>query len=282
MNIKTSKSGKVIWLIGIVLIMFFVLFPFFWLISCSLKTSNEIFATVPTLIPRTPTFEGYKYAFSASPGPNLLPMLVNSLIVASITAVLTVFFAATGGYVLGRGNFPGKRALTVFILIAQMFQGPVIMVPWYRMAAQLGILNTRIALILIYLTATIPICVWLMSGFVKNIPIELEEAAAIDGCSHFRTFRTIIIPLQKSGLVAITIYAFIIAWNDYQYAMILTNSTKAKTVQLCIGELMGSMGIINWGGIMACGVVVTIPVIVLFSFIQKYLIEGLTAGAIKG
>lgn len=273
MNIKTSKSGKVIWLIGIVLIMFFVLFPFFWLISCSLKTSNEIFATVPTLIPRTPTFEGYKYAFSASPGPKLLPMLVNSLIVASITAVLTVFFAATGGYVLGRGNFPGKRALTVFILIA---------LPWYRMAARLGILNTRIALILIYLTATIPICVWLMSGFVKNIPIELEEAAAIDGCSHFRTFRTIIIPLQKSGLVAITIYAFIIAWNDYQYAMILTNSTKAKTVQLCIGELMGSMGIINWGGIMACGVVVTIPVIVLFSFIQKYLIEGLTAGAIKG
>ena len=181
-------------------------------------------------------------------------------------------------------NFVGGylNFLVVFILIAQMFQGPVIMIPWYRMAARMGILNTRTVLLLIYLTATIPICVWLMSGFVKSIPVELEEAAAIDGCGHFGTFMRIILPLLKSGLVSITIYAFIIAWNDYQYAMILTNSTRAKTVQLCIGELMGSMGVINWGGIMACGVIVAVPVIVLFACIQKYLIEGLTAGAIKG
>ena len=282
MNVKPSISSRIVFYIGLVLVMFFVLFPFFWLLSCSFKSSQEIFALVPTLIPRAPTFEGYTYAFSASPGPNLLPYLINSLIAAGATAIGTIVFAATGGYAIGRQNFPGKRFIVIIILLAQMFQGPVIMIPWYRMAARMHILNTRLALILIYLTATIPICVWLMSGFAKSIPVELEEAAAIDGCGHLRTFLSIVMPLLKGGLVSITIYAFIIAWNDYQYAMILTNSAKAKTVQLCIGELMGSLGIINWGGIMACGVIVTIPVIVLFSFIQKYLIEGLTAGAVKG
>ena len=282
MHVAPSKSARLLLIVGLFLVMFFVLFPFFWLISCSFKTSQEIFAIIPTLFPKAPTADGYVYAFSPSPGPNLLPYLVNALIVASVTAVGTIFFAATGGYAIGRQNFPGKRFIVVFILLAQMFQGPVMMVPWYRMAAGMGILNSRTALVLIYLTATIPICVWLMSGFAKSIPVELEEAAAIDGCSHLRTFLSIVMPLLKGGLVSITIYAFIIAWNDYQYAMILTNSTKAKTVQLCIGELMGSIGTINWGGIMACGVIVTIPVILLFSFIQKYLIEGLTAGAIKG
>lgn len=283
MNVKPTRGARIAFLIGVVLIMFFVLFPYFWLVCSSFKTSNEIFAVVPTLFPKAPTLEGYKYALSiGSRGPKLVPTLKNSLTIASITAVCTIFFAATGGYAIGRQNFPGKKYLVVFILLAQMFQGPVIMIPWYRMAAAMGIINTKTALVLIYLTATIPICVWLMSGFAKTLPYELEEAAAIDGCNPFRTFLSIIMPLLKGGLVSILIYAFIIAWNDYQYALILTTSAKAKTVQLTIGELMGSMGIINWGGITACGVIVTIPAIILFSCIQRYLIEGLTAGAVKG
>lgn len=112
--------------------------------------------------------------------------------------------------------------------------------------------------------------------------MELEEAAAIDGCSRVRTFWNIILPLAKGGLVAITIYSFILAWNDYQYALILTSSDQAKTVQLIINELIGSIGAINWGGIMAMGVVVMIPVVILFALVQKWLIEGLTSGAVKG
>lgn len=262
--------------------MTFVLFPYFWLITSSLKPAQEIFSVVPSLIPKSITFDAFKYAFTPSPGPNLWPLLSNSLWIASGTAVVTAFFAATGGYAIGRRKFPGLGAIILFIMLAQMFQGPVIMVPWYKMAASMGILNTRPGLVLIYLTSTIPMGVWLMSSFYKGIPIELEEAAEIDGCTKLRSFLSVILPLAKGGLVSITIYSFIIAWNDYQYALILTNSMKAKTVQLGIGELMGSLGIINWGGIMACGVIITIPVIVLFAFIQKYLIEGLTAGAVKG
>ncbi len=267
---------------GLAVLMFFVLFPYFWMITSSLKPASEIFSTVPKIFPSQWDFGGYQYAFTPSPGPDLMPLLTNSLVVASVTALITAFFAATGGYSIGRHSFPGMQAIIIFIMLAQMFQGPVIMVPWYKMAARMGVLNTRVGLILIYLTMTIPICVWLMSSFFKGIPKELEEAASIDGCSKLRTFWSIVLPLAKGGLVSITIYSFIISWNDYQYALILTSSNKAKTVQMGIAELMGSLGIINWGGILACGVIITIPVIILFSFVQKYLIEGLTAGAVKG
>ncbi len=279
---KLKIASALLLAAGLIAIMFFVLFPFLWLIVSSLKPANEIFALVPTFIPKTVTLDAYAYAFSPSPGPDLLPYLNNSLIVAGITALITTFFAATGGYAIGRRKFVGMQLVITFLLLAQMFQGPVIMVPWYRMAASLKILNTRQGLVLIYLTSTIPISVWLMSGFFKGIPYELEEAAQIDGCSRFRTFWQVVLPLAKGGLVSIVIYAFILAWNDYQYALFLTNSQKGMTVQLIIGQLMGSLGVINWGGIMACGVIVTVPVIILFSCIQRYLIEGLTAGAVKG
>lgn len=279
---NTKFWGKLLLVLGLTVLMFFVLFPSLWLVICSIKPASEIFALVPTLWPKQVTFAGYRYAFTPSPGPELMPYLLNSLQVAGYTALLTTFFAATGGYAIGRRKFPGMQVVIIFLMLAQMFQGPVIMVSWYRMAAQMKILNTLTGLVLIYLTSTIPISVWLMSGFFKGIPYELEEAASIDGCSHFRTFWQVVLPLAKGGLVSIVIYAFILAWNDYQYALFLTNSKSAMTVQLAIGQLMGSLGVINWGGIMACGVIVTIPVIILFGCIQRYLIEGLTAGAVKG
>ncbi len=280
MNKKRKPVANVCFYLCLAVVMIIMLFPVLWLILSTLKPNEEIFSSQLHFFPVNPTLDAYVYAFNDQ--NKLLFYLSNSLIIAALTSLITMFFAATGGYAIGRKHFWGVNAIIVFLMIAQMFQGPVIMIPWYKMASSLHLLNTKIGLVCIYLTGTIPMGVWMMSGFYKGIAVELEEAASIDGCNRLRAFWSIILPLAKGGLVAITIYSFILAWNDYQYALILSSSDQSKTVQLIIGELIGSIGVINWGGIMAMGVIVTIPVVILFALVQKWLIEGLTSGAVKG
>lgn len=280
MNKRRKPVANVCFYLCLAVVMIIMLFPVLWLILSTLKPNEEIFSSQLHFFPVNPTLDAYVYAFNDQ--NKLLFYLSNSLIIAALTSLITMFFAATGGYAIGRKHFWGVNAIIVFLMIAQMFQGPVIMIPWYKMASSLHLLNTKIGLVCIYLTGTIPMGVWMMSGFYKGIAVELEEAASIDGCNRLRAFWSIILPLAKGGLVAITIYSFILAWNDYQYALILSSSDQSKTVQLIIGELIGSIGVINWGGIMAMGVIVTIPVVILFALVQKWLIEGLTSGAVKG
>lgn len=266
---------------GLFCVMGFTLLPYLWLLASTLKPEQEIFQVIPHWIPRRFTLENYFWAFGPN-GTNIIPLLFNSIYASAGTALLTAFFAATGGYALARYKAPGFKTISIAILLSQMFQGPLIMVPWYKMAGMLGMLNTHRVLILIYSTATIPIGVWLMKGFFATVPVELEEAAAVDGCARWATLLRVVLPLTAPGLVSITIYSFILSWNDYQYALILTNSIQAKTIQVGIAELMDSMGKQNWGGIMASSVIVTVPIIALFGVIQRYLIEGLTSGAVKG
>ncbi len=263
------------------LIMVFTLFPFFWLVFNSFKPSREIFTVRPTLRIQNPTLENYKWAMGPK-GANLGRYLLNSIFTAGFAAIVTIIFATTGGYALGRFLFRGRESIAIFLILSQMFQGPLIMVPWYKMASALGIINTRLVLILIYGTATIPTCTWLMSGFYGNVPEDLEEAAMIDGCSYFAAFWRVVLPLVIPGIVAIGLYSFIIAWNDYQYALILTSSDFAKTVQVGLAELIGFFGKTSWGGIMASGVLTSLPVVMLFVVVQRYLVEGLTSGAVKG
>jgi len=278
---KISFSKKVVTYIALIVLMLFILIPNLWMLSCSLKPDSEIFNLIPSWIPKEFTFEHYKWALGAS-GPSIGKLMFNSFFTSAVTAIMTIVFAATGGYALGRFDFSGKNAISFALLLSQMFQGPLIMIPWYKMASKLGILDTKLVLILVYGTATIPIGVWLMMGFFKALPKELEEAAEVDGCSKWQTFTQIIFPLVKPGLVSVCMYSFILSWNDYQYALILSTSTKSKTIQLGIAELTDALGKQNWGGILATGIITTVPVIILFAIIQKQLIEGLTAGAVKG
>lgn len=262
-------------------LMGFLLIPALWLLVSSLKSNNEIFSGAPSWFISSPTFDNYVWALSPK-GMNMGQLLVNTITVCTITALLTTVFACLAGYGLVRYRGAGARIVVVGLLLAQMIQGPMIMIPWYKIAVGLQMLDTREILVLIYQTLTIPAAVWLMASFFRAIPEELEEAAAIDGAGRITTMVRIILPMALPGIAAVGLYSFILAWNDYQYALILTSSNDVKTVQIGIGQVMDSLGATNWGGIMAAGIVAIIPVVILFSLVQKALIQGLTAGAVKG
>ncbi|WP_168735756.1 carbohydrate ABC transporter permease [Cohnella fermenti] len=272
------KTSNYLWL---ALLMVFTLLPFAWLIDTTLKPDSEMFSTVPTWIVSSLTWDNYRWALGDT-GLQLPRLLLNSIAACGMTALVTGVIACISGYGLARYKVPGAGLVVVLIVLAQMIQGPLIMIPWYKMAAAFSLLNTKTILVMIYGTLTIPVGVWIMSGFFRTLPNELEEAAAIDGAGKWRTLLTVMIPLSLPGLVSISLYAFILGWNDYQYSLILTSSISAKTVQVGIAELMESMGSTNWGGLLASGVIVILPIVVIFAFIQKYLIEGMTAGGVKG
>lgn len=281
MRTYMKKLNPVIRYLLLFLVMVFILFPFLWLVVSSFKSTDQIFDPVPSWIIRDFTFRHYIWMLSPS-GGNLAHYLYNSLVVTLSSMVVTMFFALTAGYAVAKYRFPGRFLFLALLFVTQMFQGPLIMVPWYRMASFLGIIDTKLVLVLIYGTITIPIAVFMMSGFFRTVPKELEEAAYIDGCSKLQTLLKIDLPLVKPGMVAVSILAFILAWNDYQYALILTSSPRSKTVQIVINDYIQAIGNIDWGGLLAGGVIVTIPVIILFGLAQKYLVEGLTSGALKG
>ncbi|MGG1555577.1 carbohydrate ABC transporter permease [Paenibacillus ferrarius] len=263
------------------LLLVFTLVPFLWLLDTSFKSDEAIFASKPTWLVSPFTLDSYSWALGKK-GIQLGKLLSNSLITCAITALITGLIACISGYGLARYKVPGIKLIFVLLVLAQMIQGPMIMIPWYKFASMVSLLNTKTILVMIYGTMTIPVGVWIMSGFFKTIPIDLEEAAYMDGATKFKTLFTVVIPLALPGLVAISLYSFILGWNDYQYSLILTNSLSAKTVQVGIAEVMESMGSTNWGGILASGVIIILPIIVIFAIIQKFLIEGLTAGSVKG
>ena len=262
-------------------LMVFLLLPALWLLLSSLRPNNELFGSEPDLSLTGLTLENYVWAWSED-GLNMRQLLGNTFAINIMSALLTTVFSFFAGYGLVRYQGVGARLAVVFLLVAQMIQGPMIMVPWYQIASNLNLLDTREVLVLIYQTMTIPAAVWLMASFFRAIPVELEEAAAIDGASRVRTMFTVVMPLALPGIAAVALYSFILGWNDYQYALILTSSEYSKTLQIGIAQVMDSMGATNWGGIMAAGVVAIIPAVIMFSLVQKTLIQGLTAGAVKG
>lgn len=263
-------------------LMVFTLVPFAWLLVSSFKDPNILFKGDPTWLIEKASLSGYRWIVDSDVGGNILVPLGNSLAVSFFSVVATMAFAVSAGYAVGRYKFPGLGLFLMLLFLAQILQGPVIMIPWYRMAAMLKLVDKKAILVIIYGTITIPITTIMMSGFFKGVPKELEEAAYIDGCTQLGTLIRIVLPMTTPGIVAVSILAFIYSWNDYQYALILTSSMRSKTVQILINDLIQAVGSINWTGLLAAGVIATLPVVVLFALIQKYMVDGLTAGAVKG
>ena len=282
-TIKELKlvSGGVFKYIALALLMIFTLLPFAWLVDCSLKDPATLFKGDPTWVIEKFSLSGFDWITNPDRGGILKP-LWNSIVVSFFSVLSTMFFAITAGYAIGRYKFPGLSVFLGLLFLAQIFQGPIIMIPWYKLAAMMHLIDTQAILVLIYGTITIPMTTIMMSGFFQGIPQELEEAAYMDGYNKFMTLVKIVLPISLPGIVAVAILSFIFAWNDYQYALVLTSSMKSKTVQILINDLIQAVGSINWSGLLAAGVIATLPVVLLFAVIQKYLIGGMTAGAVKG
>jgi len=272
-----SLRGQVIyWCAAVLLIL--TAFPFFWMVSTSFKPLREIFVSPPNFLPKNFTLANFVQLFEQT---RFLTYFRNSVFVSTLTVIFTMAIATAGAYSLTRYKFYGREKIASLILFTYMFAPIMIIIPFYVLIKKIGIANTHLALIMAYTAFCLPFSLWLLRAFFQSIPLVLEEAALVDGATRLRAVVHVILPLALPGIIATGIFTFILAWNDYIFVRILITSDNLKTLSVGIADLYNAT-VIDWGMIMSGGMLITIPVLVFFIFIQRYLIAGWGAGAVKG
>ena len=266
-----------LWL-AVILIIIFCLFPFYWLINVSLKTGPELSAA--DLLPPSPTLDNYQSIFENA---DFTKALRNSVGITAITTVLALMFGSFAAYALARLRFPRKFLLLAVILSITTFPPIAIAAPLFKLWTELGLYNTWAGLIIPNLTFALPLCIYILASFFREIPKELEEAALVDGATHFQAFRKVVLPLAAPGLVTAGLLTAFFVWNEFLLAITLTSSPSARTVPAAIAFFTGSQKFeVPLGTISAASVVITIPMVALVIIFQKRIVAGLTAGAVKG
>ena len=271
------KTPWWMWL-GVIAILVFCLFPFYWLINISLKAGNDLQSS--SLIPPNPTLDNYSSIFK---NPDFTKALRNSAVVALSTTVLALVVGSFCAYALARLKLKGKFVILAIVLTISTFPQIAIAAPLFKLWSDIGIFNTWIGLILPYLTFALPLTIYILVSFFREIPRDLEEAALVDGATHFQAFRKVVIPLAAPGLATAGILAFIASWNEFLLAVTLTSSSRARTVPAAIAFFTGATEHeVPYGSISAASVVISVPLILLVLLFQKRIVAGLTAGAVKG
>lgn len=256
----------------------FVFAPVYWVVVTALTPTTDVYHFPPRLWPAHLTFGHFT---DLGQTPVLLHYLVNSLVVSATTAVLTVFIAAYTGYSFAKFRYRGRRSLMYLILASQMFPQAVLLITLYLLFSQAGLLNTYLALIISFTTFTLPLCVWMMKGFFDTIPDELIEAAKVDGASQFAIIHRILLPVSLPGLVATGLFAFIRGWNDFIFALTFGGPDHLTLPPGLANHYIGEFET-GWPELMAASLAVSLPVVVGFAVLQRYLVAGLTSGAVKG
>ncbi|MEU4697286.1 carbohydrate ABC transporter permease [Nonomuraea dietziae] len=264
--------------IAVVVIGLFGMLPVYWLVATAFTPDDKAFSFPPSLFPTEITFDHFA---NLARNEQLFGYLVNSVIVSVVTAVLSVVVSAYMAYAFSKFRYRGRRSLMHLVLASQMFPQALLLVTLYAVFSASGLLGSYTALILSFTTFTLPLCVWMLKGIFDTVPSSLMEAAAIDGASRLRTLHQIALPLAAPGLVAAGLFAFVRAWNDFVFALTLTDPDRQTLppglVHTYLGEFQTA-----WPDLMAASFVVSLPVIAAFMFLQRYLVGGLTAGAVKG
>ncbi|MGQ4400180.1 carbohydrate ABC transporter permease [Streptomyces hayashii] len=268
------------WLLylGVAAVVAYCLAPFYWMLVSSLRRSSDIFDT--SLLPTSVSFENYRAVFDPSQGFGRA--LLNSLIVSGTTTVLALLLATFTAYAMARLQFRFKRLILTLIIATSMFPVVSIVVPLLKLFTDIGWINTYQAMIVPSMSFVLPLAVWNLTTFFKQMPDELEEAAMIDGCTRGQAFRKVIIPLAAPGIFTTAIICFIAAWNEFLIALSMTNRPSIQTAPVAISKFTGATQFdIPFGSQMAAGVLVTVPLVIMVLVFQRRIVAGLTAGAAK-
>jgi len=260
-----------------VVVTFLILFPAIFAILTSFKPIREIFVYPPTMLPHTWTVKPYISVFSQE---KYLHYFFNGYFISICSTFLCVILGSLAGYGLSRFKLPAKRTLMLAILAMQMFPGAVLMIPYFNLSRQLGLYNTYLALVMIDTVFALPLVIWLLKSYFDSIPVSIEEAALIDGCSQAKVLLLIVAPLARAGVIGTGMLAFIRAWNEFLFALILTKGPERAPITVGLAELFGQYSI-NWNGIMAITTLAVLPLLIVFIFVQRYVISGIMSGGVK-
>jgi ABC-type glycerol-3-phosphate transport system permease component len=256
----------------------FALLPLAWMIFSSLKPYEDLYRFPPTYGVGTLSLHYYAKVLSSTPFPQFL---VNSLFVAVVSTALSVLFAAMAGWSLARARFRGRRLILNAVLLAYLFPQVLIVLPLFSAIAKLGLANTYLGVILAYVTFTFPFSTWMLTAYFAKIPIEIEEAGRVDGASNWAVFRRLVLPLAAPGIVTVSIFSFINAWNEFLYAFVILGGGDRRTLPVGLYNFVGGE-FAQWGEMMAATSMTMLPTLILFLVIQRRLVGGLTTGAVRG
>ncbi|CUT03028.1 sugar ABC transporter permease [Candidatus Chrysopegis kryptomonas] len=280
MDKNRAKKILVDALIYVFLIVFtlVVIYPILNVISISLRPADKLLSTSLRIVPENASLNSYVQLFTRTP---FLRWLLNSTLISAVVMLTGVTLASTAGYALSRFRFLGKKAVMIGILITQMFPATMLLLPLYIMLIKLHLLNSYLGVIIIYTSTALPFCVWQMKGYYDTIPVSLEEAAMIDGCNQFQAFYKVVFPLALPALVITALFSFMSAWAEYVVAAQVLQEPELYTLAIGLKQFESSMAT-EWGLYAAGSLIVSIPAVLLFLFLSRYLISGLTLGSVKG
>jgi ABC-type glycerol-3-phosphate transport system permease component len=276
MRRQTNPTDIALWL-ALAVALVVVLFPLYWMVNTSLKPNEEIFQSPPSFVSAQWSLQAYGEVFRTRP---IARYLLNSIIVSAGATILSVSLAALAAYGFTRFFIRGANVFLVFLLFTKMLPETLLVVPYFQLMSTLGLIDTYLALILAYSSFALPFSVWMLIGFFRTIPREIDEAAIIDGASRLETFWRVVLPLSRPGLAAVALFTFIIAWNSYVWALVLTTKPDMFVISVGVTNLVGEYRV-QWNELMAASVIGALPVVVLYMFLNKHLVSAITAGAVK-
>jgi multiple sugar transport system permease protein len=271
-------SQNILFYTALALAILWTTFPIYWTIATSFKSGEMLFNWPPTYIPFPPTLDNYVYIFELQP---VTRFLLNSIIVALVSTPISVTLAALAAFGFSRFHFRGRNMFMFMFLAVRMLPAMIIALPLFIIFRNLGLHDNLFGLIIVYTAFNMPFNIWLLQGFFAEIPQEIEDAALIDGCSYWQLFQKIMVPLIAPGLVASAIFCLLLAWNEFTFALTLTYTIKSQTLPIAIAGMTNDRGTL-FGSMGAIGTVATLPILAFALYVQKYLVQGLTAGALKG